>query len=93
MNIYNTLSLHALLEFDAPLSFHQKMDFSKKAMYKIGNEKYSLMDIEHSILRAPMSRPTVLGMRLAIGKMNKGDSRLQHALTSTEPLLNFVLYK
>jgi hypothetical protein len=93
LNVYNTLSLHALLEFDIPMNFQQKMDFYKKAMYKIGGEKFSLMDIEYSILRGNMSRSSALGMKLAVSKFSKGDPRAQLVVTSPEPLLNFVLYR
>jgi hypothetical protein len=56
VNIYNTLCLHALVEFDVPMTASQNQEFQKKARYSIGGETYSLLEIEHAVLRASMSR-------------------------------------
>ena len=61
MNIYHTLLLHSLLVFDPPLSFNQKIDFYRKSIYRINGDSYSLLDIEHGVLRANMTKASIYG--------------------------------
>src|SRR5690606_3645957 len=59
--IYNTLCLHGLVEWDPPSSMSQKYEFLKKAKYRIGEESFSLLEIEHAVLRAGLPKVSSIG--------------------------------
>ena len=63
--------------------------------YDIGNQLFSIQDIEHSILRAKMSRPIMMNnsffAQVLTPRFNKNDPRNQWALTKPDLRINFVV--
>lgn len=50
LNLHNLLTVHAIVSQGFP-PFIKRYNFSKKAIYNIGGYFFSLMDIEHAVLR------------------------------------------
>ena len=116
LNIYHTLLIQAHLEIakfqdldrkstnTADLSKVARISLFRSAAYRIGGYRYSLLDIEHAVLRAQTSAPSIvilaLGGRLLVPKFkSKKDPRSACALEKPVPevvsqhlaLLQFLL--
>jgi hypothetical protein len=51
LNIYNALVIHGYISIGIPHDFLSRTSFYQRTAYQIGNNNYSLDDIEHGILR------------------------------------------
>lgn len=61
-NVYNTLVVHAIIKKGSPGgNFVERLPFMRSAKYRIGDLVFSLLDIEHGILRAKSNRAMVFG--------------------------------
>jgi hypothetical protein len=63
--------------------------------YDVGNQLFSILDIEHSILRAKMARPVLMNNSIFVQSLtprfNKKDPRNAWSLTKPDLRINFVL--
>lgn len=86
----------------SPLSSKKLKTIFKTVCYDINNQLFSLQEIEHSILRAKMSRPlnnmignNMIGNgifeRLGSVRFGKGDGRNKWCLTKPDLRINFVV--
>jgi len=92
LNTYHLLSIHSYLETGEPGDFALKRrSNSISACYDISGKIFSLIEIEHCILRAPMSRPEIFGSSFFLPSFSKKDSRQLFALQQPEPRINFVI--
>uniref|UniRef100_A0A1I8F8T9 DUF547 domain-containing protein n=1 Tax=Macrostomum lignano TaxID=282301 RepID=A0A1I8F8T9_9PLAT len=60
INVYNALVLHAQAGQGAPTSLWTRYRFFADSAYIIGGQSYSLLDIEHGVLRANRRGPGLL---------------------------------
>jgi hypothetical protein len=62
---------------------------------RVGGRRYSLLDIEHGVLRAQMTQPSnvilALGGRMTVPKFNSKDARCLSAIGERVPVLSFTL--
>jgi len=93
VNIFNTMCLHGLVEYGPQAVMFEKYNFFKKVIYRIGIHSYSMLEIEHSILRIHATRPYFLGLKFSkYYRFPKQDPRCNYCLSQGESLVNFVLY-
>jgi len=62
LNVYHSLRIHASFILGAPSSLYGWSSFGRKASYVIGGMVFSLAEIEHCILRYPLSKAKFLFM-------------------------------
>lgn len=87
INIYNTLTIHALSKVEPlPQSLLEVSNFWKHSAYNINGLVFSLDDIEHGILRANTRHPSALTK-----PFKNGDPRLQFSLKELDPRIHFAL--
>ena len=93
VNVYNTLAMHAYIEYGIPTSLLGRLSLMKRASYRINDLEYSLYEIEHSVLRACASKPAIIGagVLLNLAKFGESDPRYVCRIEQVEPLLNFAL--
>jgi hypothetical protein len=105
LNVYNALMLHAHIELaplmasdplDADLSTVARMTLMRSAAYRVQNHRFSLLDIEHGVLRAKSAAPSAvilaLGGRVMVPKFKPlKDPRHTCALMEAVPLVSFAL--
>jgi hypothetical protein len=60
INIYHSLILHAHLLFGVPKTHYKRINFMNKVAYIVGGHLYSVLAIEHSVLRAHSHRPALV---------------------------------
>jgi len=89
INIYNVILLHCYISLKAPLNTLQRITFFKNAKYQIGTHSFSLLEIEHAILRGKMARPNIMGSNL-LPKYTKKDEKFD-LIVDAEPLISFAL--
>jgi len=75
LNLYNCLVQHALLVFGAPHSLKQRSKFFSNISYNCGGMLFSLAEIEHLILRYPLSTPRVLFASFLLPKVTSTERR------------------
>eukprot|EP01114_Cavostelium_apophysatum_P018532 TRINITY_DN5752_c0_g1_i1.p1 TRINITY_DN5752_c0_g1~~TRINITY_DN5752_c0_g1_i1.p1 ORF type:complete len:974 (-),score=271.17 TRINITY_DN5752_c0_g1_i1:285-3206(-) len=92
INLYNTICLHALVDFSANLSSIHRLEFFKKASYKIDGFSFSMFEIEHAILRHSMSKPNFGAIKVKTPKFSKSDPRFRFTLAAAEALISFALF-
>ncbi|XP_059179634.1 uncharacterized protein LOC131958563 [Physella acuta] len=87
LNIYNSLTIHGLLEQPAlPDSVLSVRQFFKTTAYNIGGHVYSLDDIEHGILRCNNSHPASITPQFP-----PDDPRLKFICHTLDPRIHFAL--
>lgn len=87
INIYNTLTIHGLIEqCDLPASVLKVEQFWKTTAYNIGGHVYSLDAIEHGILRANRGHPSSLSP-----EFNTDDPRMKFVVWQLDPRIHFAL--
>jgi len=71
------------------------LSFSESTMYNIGCFPFSLMEIQHGVLRHSMQLPDIAfaGLVFNKAKIKESDPRFAYVLTKPEPLLPFALCK
>uniref|UniRef100_A0A1I8IIJ6 DUF547 domain-containing protein n=1 Tax=Macrostomum lignano TaxID=282301 RepID=A0A1I8IIJ6_9PLAT len=87
INVYNALVLHAKLARGPPTSLWSRYRFFADSAYIIGGQSYSLLDIEHGVLRANRRGPGLL--RAPFGRSDP--RRRAVPLDRPEPLIHFAL--
>jgi hypothetical protein len=86
INLYNTMVIHGVIDWDIRESVKEKRGFFTCLKYDIGGHLFSLSDIEHGILR-DNSRPPYGIFR----PFRRGDPRLTFAVTPMDPRVHFTL--
>jgi hypothetical protein len=91
LNIFHTLLIHALNVVGAPHSAQSWPHFFKHVCYEINGTIFSLAEIEHCIVRAPLSPPHHWLAHFTLPKWAPTDFRSKFALRKAEPLVSFLL--
>ncbi|XP_032787308.2 uncharacterized protein LOC116924839 [Daphnia magna] len=87
INVYNTLTIHALSKVEPlPKSLLDISNFWKHSAYNINGFVFSLDDIEHGVLRANTRHPAALSK-----PFKEDDPRLQFSMKELDPRIHFVL--
>ncbi|XP_057374417.1 uncharacterized protein LOC130695312 [Daphnia carinata] len=87
INVYNTLTIHALSKVEPlPKSLLDISNFWKKSAYNINGLVFSLDDIEHGVLRANTRHPAALTK-----PFKENDPRLPFSMKELDPRIHFVL--
>ncbi len=86
INLYNTMVIHAVIDWDIRESVKERNAFFTRLKYDIGGHLFSLSDIEHGILRGN-SRPPYRLFR----PFGHGDPRLAFIVTPMDPRVHFTL--
>ena len=87
INVYNLMVIHGILEQGNPDSVRSIRGFYENTRYGVGEQIFSLDDIEHGILRGNASK--YFGL---IAPFARWDTRLPLVIKQPEPRLHFVLY-
>ncbi len=87
INLYNVLTVHAILKLGIKKNHFEVWNFFGRVSYEVGGHRFSLMDIEHGILRANRSHWTLLYRPPFSAK----DPRRPTALDRVDPRIHFAL--
>jgi len=91
-NVFNTIITHAVIARGAPgTSVLERSAFMRSCKYIIGGSTYSLMDIEHGILRNKSSSPMIFGPLTISTTFHERDPRRKYILEEARPNISFVL--
>lgn len=94
LNIFHSLQMHAYLESHMPDSLQDRIHIMASFAYNIGDQSFSLLEIEHGILRhwSPYPKELLDGMFHFPAKWKTTDwPKSQFAPRRTDPRFNFVL--
>lgn len=86
INLYNALTVHAIIAFEVEGSVLRKRGFFRRARYEVGEFVLSLDEIEHGILRGNRALPYVPSRTFA-----PGDARLELTIAEPDPRVHFAL--
>ena len=87
-NLFNVLTIHAVLELGIRNSVREVPFFFRRAVYEIGGRPYRLGDIEHGILRGNRRPPYGPSRSFAAS-----DPRRRFAPETFDPRVHFVLVR
>ena len=87
LNVYHTMISHAYLVLGPPDSSLKWINYFNNIAYQVGDDIFSLTELEHSIIRASMSYPTQFLSRFIIPK----SAYPSLALTISDCRVNFAL--
>jgi hypothetical protein len=92
-NVFNTISVHAIILKGSPgNNLLERSSFMRASKYNIGGHVFSLLDIEHGILRHSSTKPMIFGpLTISISFTDK-DPRREFALEEARPNVSFVLF-
>lgn len=102
LNVYHIMISHAFLVLGAPNSSLQWISYFNNVAYQIGDDIFSLTELEHCIIRAQMSYPTQFLSRFVIPKkstyrmeLKRADFRINFALNcgSLSNPSKIIIYK
>eukprot|EP00127_Corallochytrium_limacisporum_P001796 Clim_evm3s84 gene=Clim_evmTU3s84 len=92
LNIYHILAMHTCLVLGTPSSLTERKQFFFDAAYEVGGVLLTLSELEHCILRAPMSMPrTNFLVKSFLPRFRSSDPRKSLALAESDPRVSFVL--
>jgi Protein of unknown function, DUF547 len=86
LNVYHTMICHAFLVLGPPDSSLQWISYFNNVAYQVGDDIFSLSELEHCIIRAKMSFPSQFLSRFVIPK-----STYSTALSVVDNRINFAL--
>ena len=91
INLYNTLTLHAVIEFGITESiasggFGGHVRFFRRAAYMVGGMRFSLENIEHGVLRGNAGNPIQVSRQFA-----PDDKRMACVISPVDPRIHFAL--
>jgi hypothetical protein len=93
VNAFNTLMIHSCIVKGNPgANLLERTAFLRSARYNIGGHIFSLLDIEHGILRNASTKPMVLGPLSLDMSFAANDPRRKYALDESKPNVSFVLF-
>lgn len=90
LNVHNMLHLHARLTTPPPAGITDQYGWMKRVAYVVGGERYTLLDMEHAVLRAHGRRPSVLASFL-LPRFSRQDARRGSAVKPFDSRVNFLL--
>jgi len=88
LNMYNVIVIHGYIIYGVPTSTTKRTTFFQKMSYQIGDQIYSLDDIEHGILRGNRKHPAFFIRNPQFGKT---DPRIKYSVTQVDPRIHFAL--
>jgi hypothetical protein len=86
LNLYHTMVMHAYLVLGTPGSGLKWISFFNNLAYEVGDDLFSVSELEHCIIRAEMAKPSQFISRFVIPKahypmaLQKADFRINFAL-------------
>lgn len=91
INLYNTLVIHAVIEFRIKNSILEKgpqnlIRFFRRAAYTINGQRFSLEDIEHGVIRGNQGNPFFF-----TPQFTSKDPRINCVLEKFDPRIHFAL--
>lgn len=93
-NAFNTLTVHAIILRGAPgLNLLERSSFMRNSKYNLGGHVYSLLDIEHGILRHASTKPMIFGPLTISVTFPEKDPRREFVLDQPRPHVSFVLFQ
>lgn len=93
VNIYNMLMIHSIIIKGTPgTNILERTSSMRTSKYNIGGILYSLIDIEHGILRNASTKPMLLGPLSFDMSFSSNDPRKKLALDVPVPNITFALY-
>jgi hypothetical protein len=92
LNIYNTLTFHAIIDQGTPGSTALERLSFMKVRYKIGNSTYSLLEIEHAFLRHKSKKASIYSYVIINTEIKKQDPRYAFRLNEAKPFITFALF-
>jgi hypothetical protein len=87
INLYNMLTIHALVRFHIKLTVWERPNFFFAAEYNIGGYRFSLYDIVHGILRGNRRR-----WRFFPPPFRGHDPRSRFCVDRVDPRIHFTLF-
>jgi len=91
INLYNILTMHALIVCGGT-SVLGRPSFSKKSVYNVGGLVFSLLEIEHCVIRGNSAYPhSLLGLGQLLPKFDQNDPRYRFVLPRDERV-NFAIH-
>ena len=86
INLYNALTLDAVIQFQVEKSVQEVRGFFWRAAYRLGGWRFAAHDIEHGILRANRAHPAIPGPHFG-----SQDRRRQYSLANLDSRVHFAL--
>jgi hypothetical protein len=86
INLYNTMILDAVVQYQITGSLSRQISFFRRAAYHIGGMRFSADDIEHGVLRGNRHHPA-----LPFPPFAPDDPRLATTIRPFDPLIHFTL--
>jgi len=94
LNLYHCLLQHSLLlSIEGPPSKKSVGSFKRISCYEIGNDIFSLAELECCVLRGRMNRPTNARSPYVEAPKASQSSYQPYALGASDPRINFVLHQ
>ncbi|CAI6008582.1 unnamed protein product [Closterium sp. NIES-65] len=90
INIYNAMLLYIYIVIPVPTDFADRIALFSKVGFLIGGQLYSVLLIEHAVLRACTHKPYII-RALPSTTFRPGDARALCVLERAEPLVSFAL--
>jgi hypothetical protein len=92
-NMAGMLTVHGLIRKGTPGSrLLERFAFMKSCKYNIGGIIFSILDIEHGILRNASCKPMLFGPVTAQLKFAENDPRKAFSLSESKPNISFALF-
>ena len=92
VNVHNIMMVHSLIQCPISKNFAERFSMLKNTKYNIGGFTFSIIDVEHGVLRACSVKPAIFGPIVASFAFADRDSRKQFALTEACPQVSFALF-
>lgn len=86
LNVYHTMIMHAFLVLGPPGSSLKWIGYFNNIAYEVGDDVFSLTELEHCIIRSKMAYPSQFISRFVLPK-----SQYAFALTKADYRINFAL--
>eukprot|EP00930_Biecheleria_cincta_P096035 TRINITY_DN8790_c0_g1_i2.p1 TRINITY_DN8790_c0_g1~~TRINITY_DN8790_c0_g1_i2.p1 ORF type:complete len:972 (+),score=180.55 TRINITY_DN8790_c0_g1_i2:54-2969(+) len=77
VNVYHALLIHSCLKFGRPRSLRHLLGFYNNCSYVVCGHIFSLAEIEHCVLRAHMTRPSLRILNLLVRVWRRTDTELE----------------
>jgi hypothetical protein len=86
INLYNIMCIHGILSIPRPESDLGRLSWFSNIKYLIGGFQYSLMDVEHGLIRSNTRGPYLMSVQF------KGDDpRCEYIMAKIDPRIHFAL--
>ena len=92
VNIHNVMMIHSLISCPITRNFGERFSLLRNSKYNIGGYLFSIIDVEHGVLRARSVKPAIFGPIVASFAFSDKDIRKRFALTEPCPEVSFALF-